>query len=101
PKTWEKMVSGYQAASAFADQQIGRVLDAFDRSSYQSNTIIVLMSDHGYHLGEKKHLEKFALWEKTTHIPFIWVAPGQIPAGIKIDKPVDLTAVYPTLIDLC
>jgi arylsulfatase A-like enzyme len=101
PKTWQTMVTGYQAAATFADQQIGRVLDALEKSPYQNNTIIVLLSDHGYHLGEKQHLEKFALWEKTTHIPFIWVAPGQIAPGTTIDKPVDLTTVYPTLIDLC
>lgn len=98
---WADMVTSYQAAASFADAQIGRVLDALEQSAYADNTVIVLWSDHGYHLGEKQHMEKFALWEKTTHVPFIIVAPGQAAAGTEIHAPVDLTAVYPTLIDLC
>lgn len=101
PQTWANMVVSYQAAASFADAQIGRVLDALEKSEYANNTIIVLWSDHGYHLGEKQHIEKFALWEKTTHIPFILVAPGQISPGTRITTPVDLTTIYPTLTDLC
>lgn len=98
---WADMVTSYQAAASFADAQIGRVLDALENSPYRDNTVIVLWSDHGYHLGEKQHMEKFALWEKTTHVPFIVVAPGQTKPGTKVHAPVDLTAVYPTLVDLC
>ncbi len=97
---YHKMVAAYQAAAAYADHQIGRVIDALDRSPYKDNTIIVLWSDHGYHIGEKQHIEKFALWEKSTHIPFIWVAPGKITPGMVIHTPVDLTTVYPTLLEL-
>lgn len=63
--------------------------------------IVVLWSDHGFHLGEKEHLEKFALWEKTTHVSFIIVAPRKIEPGTVIEKPVDLTTLYPTLAELC
>ena len=56
-------VRAYAACAAFADAQIGRVLDALDRSPRRDNTIVVLWSDHGFHLGEKDHIEKFALWE--------------------------------------
>lgn len=98
---WAKMVTAYQSCASFADAQIGRVLDALEKSTYKDNTVIVLWSDNGYHLGEKQHIEKFALWEKTTHVPLIFVAPGKIKEGIEISKPVDLTSIYPTLIDLC
>ena len=86
---------------AFADAQIGRVLDALDRSTRRDNTIIVLWSDHGFHLGEKDHIEKFALWEKSNHIPFIVVAPRVTRPGSRCDRPVDMTGVYPTLLELC
>jgi len=101
PDAWKMMVNAYQACATFADAQIGRVLNALGESSYRDNTIIVLWSDNGFHLGEKQHIEKFALWEKTTHVPLIFVFPGQIKAGIIVDKPVDLTTIYPTLIELC
>lgn len=100
PHAYREFVQAYQAASSFADSMVGRVIDALDKSPYQDNTIIVAWSDHGFHIGEKEHIEKFALWEKTTHVPLIFVAPKQIRPGTVIDTPVDLTALYPTLIDL-
>jgi len=101
PGTWREAVRGYQACATFADAQIGRLLDALDAGPSRDNTIVVLWSDHGYHLGEKRHWEKFALWEKTTHVPYVIVAPGVAKAGGRCDRPVDLTSVYPTLIELC
>lgn len=98
---WRELVRSYQAAASFADAQIGRVLEALSKSAYAKNTIIILWSDHGYHLGEKQHLEKFALWEKTTHVPMIIVAPGVTQPGMQIPNPVDLTTIYPTLLELC
>jgi arylsulfatase A-like enzyme len=101
PGTWKEAVRSYQACATFADAQVGRILDALDRSDYAGNTIIVLWSDHGYHLGEKKHWEKFALWEKTNHVPSIIVAPPIGRAGSRCERPVSLIDIYPTLIELC
>ncbi|WP_161604311.1 sulfatase [Roseiconus nitratireducens] len=91
----------YAACAAFADAQVGRLLDALDRSPRRDRTIVVLWSDHGFHLGEKNHIEKFALWEKTNHIPLIVVAPGVTSAGSRCPRPVDLSVLYPTLLELC
>lgn len=101
PGTWKEAVRAYQVCATFADIQIGRILDALGGSEYKDNTIIVLWSDHGYHLGEKEHWEKFALWEKTNHVPLIIVAPGVTRPGTRCDRPVSLIDIYPTLIDLC
>jgi len=101
PGTWKEAVRSYQACATFADAQVGRIVDALERSDYADNTIIVLWSDHGYHLGEKEHWEKFALWEKTNHVPFIVAAPGVTRAGSRCKEPVSLIDIYPTLIELC
>jgi arylsulfatase A-like enzyme len=98
--SYANFIRAYAACAAFADAQIGRVLDALDKSPRRDNTIIVLWSDHGFHLGEKDHIEKFALWEKSNHIPFIVVAPGVTKPGGRCDRPVDMTVLYPTLLDL-
>lgn len=100
PNVHEEFVQAYQSASTFADAMVGRVIEALDKSPYRDNTIIVLWSDHGFHLGEKHNIEKFALWEKTTRVPLIIIAPGRTTPGTIIDKPVDLTSLYPTLIEL-
>lgn len=99
--SYQDFIQAYAACVAFADAQIGRVLDALDSSPRRENTIIVLWSDHGFHLGEKEHIEKFALWEKSNHIPFVVVAPHVTKPGSRCDRPVDMTALYPTLLELC
>ena len=106
---WKKAVHGYLASIAFADEQVGRVLDALEKSPHAANTIIVLWTDHGWHLGEKQHWRKFTLWERATHTPVMFVVPKGISkplaagtkAGTRIDSPVGLIDIYPTLVDLC
>ena len=98
---WEKLVRAYLATSTFADANVGRVLDALNSSAYSENTIIVLWGDHGWHLGEKKHWRKMSLWERGTKTPFIIKVPGAKANGKRINAPVSLQDVFPTLVDLC
>jgi arylsulfatase A-like enzyme len=97
---WHAAVQGYLASIKFADVQIGRLLNALDESKYAKNTIIVFWTDHGWHLGEKQHWRKFALWEEATRTPVIIVAPGVVP-GSRCTRPINLIDIYPTLIELC
>jgi len=103
---WKQAVQGYLAASSFADACVGHVLDALERSPYRKNTIVVLWGDHGYHIGNKDHVAKSALWEQTTRTPLIIYAPGKLPSGAPAHgktckNPVSLVDLYPTLLDLC
>ena len=98
---WKEAVQAYLATISFLDGQVGRVLDALEKSPYRKNTIIVLFGDHGWHLGEKQHWRKFALWEEATRAPFVWVAPGVTKRGGVCARPVDFMSIYPTLMDLC
>ncbi len=97
---WKEAVQGYLAAITFCDAQVGRLLDAFDKSAYHDNTVICFWGDHGWHLGEKHHWRKFALWEESTRAPFIWVVPGMTQPGGRCDRTVDFMGVYPTLCHL-
>ena len=98
---WKEAVQAYLATIAYMDMNLGRLLDAFEKSPHRQNTIICFWGDHGWHLGEKSHWRKFALWEEATRAPLIWVAPGITKAGTKADRPVDFMSIYPTLMDLC
>jgi arylsulfatase A-like enzyme len=98
---WKKAVQAYLACITFADAQLGRVLDALEKSPHKSNTIVVLWSDHGWHLGEKQHWRKFALWEEATRVTFIVSAPGVTTPGTKCERTVNLLDLYPTLAELC
>lgn len=96
---WDATIQAYQASVAFVDKQIGRFLDALKNNPRGRETVIMLVSDHGWHLGEKKHWCKGALWEQTTHIPFIVHAPGITPGSVST-QPVSLIDVFPSLADL-
>ncbi len=97
---WKEAVQAYLAAISYLDGQVGRVLDAYEKSPQKERTIICLWGDHGWHLGEKEHWRKFALWEETTRAPFIWVVPGVTKPGGRCDRTVDFMSLYPTLCDL-
>ncbi|MBF0199023.1 MAG: sulfatase-like hydrolase/transferase [Planctomycetes bacterium] len=102
PGSYRKFIQSYAACSTFADASVKRLLDGLKRTPFAANTIIILWSDHGFHLGEKEHLEKFALWEKANHIPFIIVDPREKNTHGKVcSQPIDMTTIFPTLIDLC
>lgn len=97
---WKEAVQAYLATINYLDMNVGRVITALDQSPERDNTIIVLWGDHGWHLGEKDHWRKFALWEEACRMPFIWVAPGVSKAGGVCHRPVDLMSIYPTLCEL-
>ncbi|HEX5175950.1 MAG TPA: sulfatase [Chthoniobacteraceae bacterium] len=94
---WKEAIQGYLAAISYLDAQLGRILDALEKSEYRDNTIICFFGDHGWHFGEKEHWRKFALWEESTRAPFIWVVPGVTKAGGVCERSVDFMSIYPTL----
>jgi iduronate 2-sulfatase len=101
PDYWKEMVRAYLACVSFVDAQAGKVLDALETSPHADNTIIVFWSDHGQHLGEKRHWRKMALWEESTRVPLAIRLPKSINAGGSCDRAVSLIDIYPTLLDLC
>lgn len=98
---WKELVYGYLSCVSFIDHELGKVLKALENSKYANNTIVVLWSDHGQHLGEKKHWRKQALWEESTKVPLYFKVPGQKGGGLKSNKAVSLLDIYPTLVELC
>ena len=68
-------MQGYLASVSYVDHQVGRLLDGLDRSGLKDNTIVVLWTDHGFHIGEKENWEKFCLWEQTTRVPLFFHVP--------------------------
>jgi len=96
---WEHAVQSYLASVAFADHCLGLVLDAIDASPHRDNTILVLFSDHGFHLGEKQRWAKRTIWEDGDRVPLIVAAPGY-KAGQRTIKPAQLLDIFPTLLEL-
>jgi arylsulfatase A-like enzyme len=108
-KQWKQGIQGYLASIAFADAMLGRVLDALENGPNKDNTIVVLWSDHGWHLGEKEHWQKFSGWRVSTRVPLMVkipkgvskALPDGVAAGGRCDEPVSLLSLFPTLTELC
>lgn len=98
---WKYAVQAYLASIAFADAQVGRLLKALDDSKYAGNTIVILWGDHGWHLGEKLHWRKFALWEEATRAPLMIAAPGVTKPNSVCRRTVDFMSIYATMSELC
>lgn len=97
---WRNLVRSYLASTSFVDAQVGRLMAALDDTGLADNTIVVVWSDHGYHLGEKEITGKNTLWEKSTRVPLIFAGPGVVGQQ-KCQQPAELLDIYPTLLDLC
>jgi arylsulfatase A-like enzyme len=96
---WRPLVRAYLASISYVDSQVGRVLDALEASGQAGNTVVVLWSDHGWHLGEKGITGKNTLWERSTRVPLIVAGPG-VAKGV-CGRPAELLDLYPTLAEAC
>ena len=94
-------VQAYLATTAYVDAQHGRVLDTLAKSPYRDNTIVIFLSDHGFHLAEKDHWQKGTLWEEATNSMLLFRVPGVTEPGGSTTRCVSLQDLYPTLLDLC
>jgi arylsulfatase A-like enzyme len=105
---WKQGIQAYLASIHYADAMLGRVLDELDKSPARDNTIVVLWSDHGWHLGEKEHWQKFTGWRVCARVPLMMRVPKGVPgllqgttAGGVCDRAVSLVDLFGTLTDLC
>lgn len=101
PDLWLRMLWGYMATTSFADESVGRVLAALDARPDRANTIVVFISDNGYHVGEKEHFEKSTLWDASARVPFAIRLPGGRNGGAVSGATVGLIDLFPTLMDYC
>ncbi|NNE36271.1 MAG: sulfatase, partial [Rhodothermales bacterium] len=96
---WPAIVQSYLASVSFVDAQVGRILDALETSTHSENTVVVLFSDHGYHIGEKNRFAKSSLWERSTRVPLVFTGPG-VAGRQSVSSAVELLDIYPTLLEL-
>ncbi|MEO0514388.1 MAG: sulfatase [Planctomycetota bacterium] len=108
--TWARMeafdkhkeaVRAYMAAITFVDECVGVLLDGLANSPHAENTIVMLWSDHGWHLGEKQRYGKTLLWQESCRVPLMVKVPGVTSGFQRSEGLVNLIDMYPTLVELC
>ena len=99
--TLRKALQAYYATISFVDAQVGRLMTALDELKLVDNTIVVLWSDHGYHLGEHNGIwQKRTLFEQSARSPLVIRVPGAKGNGTACTRIVEFVDIYPTLTDL-
>lgn len=94
------LIHGYYAAATYMDAQLGRVLDELDRLGLQTNTIVVLWGDNGWHFGDNGAWTKHTNYEQANRIPLLIVAPGIAKPSSSTTQLAETVDIYPTLLDL-
>ncbi len=100
PEEITEMRHGYLAALSYLDTQLGRVLDALEASGVADRTIVVFVSDHGFHLGEHALWGKTSNFERDARVPLLVALPG-VERGARTPALAELVDLYPTLAELC
>ncbi|MBE7537795.1 MAG: sulfatase [Opitutaceae bacterium] len=95
-----RFVHGYYACISFIDAQVGRILAELDRLGLSGNTIVVLLGDHGYHLGEHSLWAKLTNFEGSARAPLVVSAPGMKSRGKHTNALVEFVDMYPSLCEL-
>jgi len=100
-KNAQQLIHSYYACVSFVDAQIGKILDELEAKNLLDSTIIMVWSDHGWHLGDHGMWGKSTCFEWATRVPLFVYVPGMKTAGKSTNALVEYVDLYPTLLDLC
>lgn len=89
----------YQAGVSFADAQVGKLMDRLDQLELWDSTIVIIMGDHGYHLGEHDWWNKVTVFEDGARAPMLIWVPDALGMGKPTDSLMEFIDLYPTLVD--
>lgn len=97
----KQAIQAYYASVSFMDAQAGLVIDALEKNKLTENTIVVFISDHGYHLGEHGLWQKMSLFENSARVPMLIYDPRGKANGKSCERTVELVDLHATLADVC
>ena len=93
----KELIHGYYASVSYADALIGKLISTLESLDLKDNTIVTIIGDHGWHLGDHNLWCKHSNFEQATRIPMIFKIPG-IKAS-KTSALAEAVDIFPTLCD--
>lgn len=96
-----QLIRAYFASVSYVDEQIGLLLETLRQLKLLDNTVVVLLGDNGFLLGEHGQWLKMSLFEEAVRVPLLISAPSLRTRGRSCSRTVELLDLYPTLADLC
>ncbi len=100
PQQAREAIAAYYACLSMVDANIGMLLDALDQTGLATNTIVVFLGDHGFHLGDHGFWSKYSMLEATHRAPLIVRVPGAPGNGRVCRRFVEFIDLMPTLCEL-
>jgi choline-sulfatase len=95
------IIASYYTSVEFLDKNVGQVLDALKRSDKERETLVILLGDHGYMLGQHGRFEKHCCFEPAVRAPLVLRYPGKIKAEQSTHALVEFIDVVPTVLSYC
>ena len=105
---WARAIQAYMAALLYVDEQLGKVIAALESEGLDNNSVVIVASDHGYHLGEKDRWQKYTLWEEAVNTPLVISMPQREKKSLHLKdrlrkvntRPVSLADIHSTVLDI-
>jgi len=97
---WQRIKAHYYGKISLIDKNIGRILKALGHKSHLDDTVLVLTTDHGEHLGDHWLIGKYYPYDEIIRVPCILSWPGRVPCGLSIDSLTQQVDIFPTLCEI-
>jgi arylsulfatase A-like enzyme len=101
PADRELAIAQYDGGIHYDDARFGELIDALREAGKLDNTLVIVNGDHGELFGEHDvYSHDLALYHPLVHVPLVLHYPGHVPQGVRIDRPVQLIDVFPTVLEV-
>jgi len=101
PEQLQGEIDAYDGAIAYVDDHIGQLLNELEKRGLAENTLLIITSDHGEAFGEHNaFLHSNSLYREEIHVPLIFRWPRQVPAGVRVARPVTNALLPATVMNL-
>ena len=99
-KAWRRQIGRYWGEVTLVDTYVGKILADLDSAGHVDDTVVVFTSDHGDMMGDFRMAQKSVMYDPAVRVPLLFKVPGITDGGIRIEKPVSLVDLVPTLLEL-